>query len=143
MTFDFSGQVAMITGASGNLGAAAAQAFRAAGAKLALVDRHEEVLITLFPDLVGDSDCFISGCADLTKPDDVSPVVQAAMEHFGRIDILANTVGGYRAGTPIHETSLDTWDHMAVCKRPGRPPCDRQIQQTASEEYTTSFSNVA
>jgi NAD(P)-dependent dehydrogenase (short-subunit alcohol dehydrogenase family) len=112
MTFDFSGQVAMITGASGNLGGAAARAFRAAGAKLALVDRHEEVLETLFPDLVGDSDCFISGCADLTNPDDVSPVIQAAMEHFGRIDILANTVGGYRAGTPIHETSLDTWEHM-------------------------------
>jgi NAD(P)-dependent dehydrogenase (short-subunit alcohol dehydrogenase family) len=112
MTFDFSGQVAMITGASGNLGGAAARAFRAAGAKLALVDRHEDVLKTLFPDLVDDSDCFISGCADLTNPDDVSPVVQAAVEHFGRIDILANTVGGYRAGRPIHETSLDTWEHM-------------------------------
>ena len=112
MTFDFSGQVAMITGASGNLGAATTQAFRAAGAKLVLVDRHEEVLEALFPDLVGDADCFMSGCADLTNPDNVSPVVQAAFEYFGRIDILANTVGGYRAGPPIHETSVNTWDFM-------------------------------
>lgn len=112
MTFDFSGQVAMITGASGNLGSAAALAFRTAGARLALVDRHEEVLQSLFPDLVNDSDCLLSGCADLTDPDEVSPVVQAAVDHFGRIDILVNTVGGYRAGTPIYETSLDTWDFM-------------------------------
>lgn len=112
MTFDFSNQVAMITGASGNLGGAAAWAFRAVGAKLVLVDRHEEVLESLFPDLVNDSDCLLSGCADLTDPDEVSPVVQAAVGHFGRIDILVNTVGGYRAGTPIYETSLDTWDFM-------------------------------
>jgi NAD(P)-dependent dehydrogenase (short-subunit alcohol dehydrogenase family) len=112
MTFDFSGQVAMITGASGNLGGAAVQAFRAAGAKLALVERHEELLETRFPDLVTDPDCFMSGCADLTNPNDVAPIVQAVYEYFGRIDILANTVGGYRAGTPIHETSVDTWDFM-------------------------------
>lgn len=31
---------------------------------------------------------------------------------FGRIDILVNTVGGYRAGTPLHETSLETWDFL-------------------------------
>jgi NAD(P)-dependent dehydrogenase (short-subunit alcohol dehydrogenase family) len=38
--------------------------------------------------------------------------VQSTMERFGRIDVLANTVGGYRAGLPVHETPLDTWDFM-------------------------------
>jgi NAD(P)-dependent dehydrogenase (short-subunit alcohol dehydrogenase family) len=39
MKFDFAGQVVIITGAAGNLGAAVANAFRGAGAKLALIDR--------------------------------------------------------------------------------------------------------
>jgi NAD(P)-dependent dehydrogenase (short-subunit alcohol dehydrogenase family) len=110
--FDFTNQVAMITGASGNLGRAVTQAFHSAGAKLALIERHEEMLRELFPDLVDDEMCFMSGCADLTDPDEVGSVMRAAVAHFGRIDILVNTVGGYRAGTPIHETPVKTWQFM-------------------------------
>jgi NAD(P)-dependent dehydrogenase (short-subunit alcohol dehydrogenase family) len=39
-------------------------------------------------------------------------MVAQALERFGRIDVLANTVGGFRAGTPVHETSLEAWDFM-------------------------------
>jgi NAD(P)-dependent dehydrogenase (short-subunit alcohol dehydrogenase family) len=34
------------------------------------------------------------------------------VDHFGRIDVLAHTVGGFRAGTPLHETLLATLDFM-------------------------------
>ena len=112
MSYDFRNQVAMITGASGNLGSAVARAFKEAGAKLALIDRHEDMLRKEFPDLVEDVDCLMTGCADLTAPSEVGSVMEAAVEHFGKIDILVNTVGGYRAGAPIYETSLDTWDFM-------------------------------
>jgi len=33
-----------------------------------------------------------------------------AAELFGRVDILVNTVGAFRAGLPVHETPLETWD---------------------------------
>jgi NAD(P)-dependent dehydrogenase (short-subunit alcohol dehydrogenase family) len=39
-------------------------------------------------------------------------LVQETVSRFGRIDILVNTVGGYRAGAPLHETPLDTWDFL-------------------------------
>ncbi len=39
-------------------------------------------------------------------------VVAQAAELFGRVDILVNAVGGYRAGTPAHETPAQTWDLM-------------------------------
>jgi NAD(P)-dependent dehydrogenase (short-subunit alcohol dehydrogenase family) len=112
VTYDFSNQVAMITGASGNLGASLARAYRESGAKLAIIDRHKDVLQKLFPDLVDDEDCYISGCADLTDPDEVGSVVQESVSYFGQIDILVNTVGGYRAGTPIYETDIKTWNFM-------------------------------
>jgi NAD(P)-dependent dehydrogenase (short-subunit alcohol dehydrogenase family) len=34
------------------------------------------------------------------------------MEHFGRIDALVNTVGGYRGGQPVAETAIELWDGM-------------------------------
>jgi NAD(P)-dependent dehydrogenase (short-subunit alcohol dehydrogenase family) len=110
--FDFSNHVAMVTGASGNLGSAVARAFRDAGARIALVDRHKEGLEREFPDMVDSPDCFMSGCADLTDPEEVNGVVTDTVERFGRIDILVNTVGGFRAGLPLHETPLETLDFM-------------------------------
>jgi NAD(P)-dependent dehydrogenase (short-subunit alcohol dehydrogenase family) len=109
---DFTNQVVMISGASGNVGRAVARNFRAAGAKLALIDRHEDVLHRIFPDFIDDENCFMAVCADITDPVEVNAVVNASVEHFGRIDVMVNTVGGFRAGTPIHDTPIDTWDFM-------------------------------
>jgi NAD(P)-dependent dehydrogenase (short-subunit alcohol dehydrogenase family) len=110
--FDFTGKVAMITGASGNLGSAVTRAFHDAGAKLAIIERQRDHLVKMYPDMVDSPDCFMSGCADLTDRDEVSGVVSAAVERFGRIDAFVNTVGGYRAGSPLHETPLETFDFM-------------------------------
>ena len=109
---EFTNQVVMISGASGNVGRAVARNFRAAGAKLALIDRHEDVLHRIFPDFIDDENCFMAVCADITDPVEVNAVVNASVEHFGRIDVMVNTVGGFRAGTPIHDTPIDTWEFM-------------------------------
>jgi len=110
--FEFDGKVAMITGASGNLGQVVARAFRSSGASLALVDRHQDVLRRIFPDMVESPDCTLAGCADITDPAEVGKVVEAAANFFGHIDILVNTVGGYRAGQALHETPLGTFEFM-------------------------------
>ena len=54
----------------------------------------------------------MSGSVDVTDPDSIQRWVDAVLAHFGRIDVLANTVGGYRAGTPVHETPVELWDAM-------------------------------
>jgi NAD(P)-dependent dehydrogenase (short-subunit alcohol dehydrogenase family) len=110
--FDFSDRVVMVTGAAGNLGEAVARAFYAAGASLALVDHNPSRLSDLFPELVDSPAHLLSGQVDATDPEAVHRVVEAILARFGRIDVLANTVGGYRAGAPVHETPLETWEFM-------------------------------
>lgn len=110
--FDFSGHVVMVTGASGNLGAAVARAFAAAGASLVLADRAADRLPGLLPELAAAPQHMLCGAVDATDPASVQHWVDAALRRFGRIDVLANTIGGYRAGVPTHETSLETWDFM-------------------------------
>lgn len=109
---DFTKQVIMVGGASGNLGAAVARAFAASGAQLVLADRAAGQLPGLFPEFAGSDRHMFCGMVDATDPVSVQGEVAKALERFGRIDVLANTVGGYRAGTPTHETSLETWDFM-------------------------------
>jgi NAD(P)-dependent dehydrogenase (short-subunit alcohol dehydrogenase family) len=110
--FDFADCVVVVSGASGNLGQAVVRAFSGAGANLVLLDRKPERLPGLFPELAGSPQHLLVGSVDATDAGSVERAVEQALERFGRIDVLANTVGGYRAGTPVHETRLETWDFM-------------------------------
>jgi NAD(P)-dependent dehydrogenase (short-subunit alcohol dehydrogenase family) len=108
--FDFAGRVALVAGAGGNLGSAVANAFRAAGARTVLVERDAQRLRQVFQDLLGSPDHVLAGGVDLMAPGGLDAVVAQAVERFGRIDILVNAVGGFRAGRPMHETPMETWD---------------------------------
>jgi NAD(P)-dependent dehydrogenase (short-subunit alcohol dehydrogenase family) len=110
--FDLTDRTVIVTGAAGNLGRAVAQAFRSEGARLVLVDRVPGRLQDLYPDLVDAPDHYLATPVDLLDTDAVGKMVRETLARFGRIDVLANTVGGYRAGSPVHETALDAWDFM-------------------------------
>ncbi|HKQ75407.1 MAG TPA: SDR family oxidoreductase [Blastocatellia bacterium] len=112
MNFDFTEQVAIVTGAAGNLGVALVSAFWDANAKLALIDLSPERLLNIFPDLTDSTNHFIAPPTDVTDPASAARAVELIKHHFGRIDILVNTAGGYRAGTPLHETPLSDWEFM-------------------------------
>jgi len=102
----------MLTGAPGNLGQAVARAFKSAGAALALVARAEGQLLKTYPDLAGTPECYFAPPTDLTDPAAVGALVAAIHRHFGRIEILVNVAGGYRAGKAVHETPLSDWELM-------------------------------
>jgi NAD(P)-dependent dehydrogenase (short-subunit alcohol dehydrogenase family) len=107
---DFSGRVVMVAGAAGNLGQAVARAFAEAGAWLALMDRGTGTLATLRSELVRAEDHLLLPGVDAGDEASVAAAVSAALERMGRIDVLANTVGGWRGGAVTHETPLETWD---------------------------------
>jgi NAD(P)-dependent dehydrogenase (short-subunit alcohol dehydrogenase family) len=110
--FDFTDQVVIATGASGSLGRAVAEAFLAAGARLALPDRSSDRLAKLYPDLAGSDRHYLAAGIDVTEPADANLLVQETLGRLGQVDVLAHTVGGYQAGAAPHETSLETWDAM-------------------------------
>lgn len=103
-------RIVIVTGAAGNLGQAVARAFLAASSHLVLVDRRPDRLPTLFPELVDSPDHVLATGVDVLDTSAVEAMVEATVERFGRIDVLANTVGGYLAGAKVHETTMDAWD---------------------------------
>ena len=105
------GRVAIVTGAAGNLGRATAAALRAAGAKTVLVDASKEHLQQAYPG-TQDPDRLLHGGIDLTDEQGAHSIATAAVDRFGRIDLLVNTVGGFRGGKAVHEEELATWDLM-------------------------------
>jgi NAD(P)-dependent dehydrogenase (short-subunit alcohol dehydrogenase family) len=108
---DLANKTAMITGAVGNLGTAVSTCLKAAGAKTIVVDRSQERLEQIYK---SGPECLLAGNADLTSEESVGKVVASALKHFGRIDALINTVGGFRGGKAVHEEELSTWDMMMM-----------------------------
>jgi NAD(P)-dependent dehydrogenase (short-subunit alcohol dehydrogenase family) len=109
---DFSNQVVVITGTTGNLGTAVARKFMVSGAKMGFLERSPDKMKKIFPETVNASDQYLVQQVDVTNPDSMEEAANVLLRKFGRIDILINTVGGYRAGAPLHQTPLDTLDFM-------------------------------
>ncbi|NTW63385.1 MAG: SDR family NAD(P)-dependent oxidoreductase [Chlorobiaceae bacterium] len=104
----FSNRVVVITGASGNLGRVAADAFYDAGAALALVDLKPVDAA----EEVRSPERLFCVTGDLVSSVDAQAVIDKIMEHYGRIDVLVNIAGGIVMGVPVHETSRESWEFM-------------------------------
>ncbi len=112
VSFDFTGKIVLITGATGALGRTVARQFHQAGATLALCARDTALLSQLFADLALDPQHLLIDGIDLRQPDDCDRLARAVEGRFGRLDALVNTVGGFTAGPPVHETPLEDWVSM-------------------------------
>jgi NAD(P)-dependent dehydrogenase (short-subunit alcohol dehydrogenase family) len=98
-------QVVLITGAQGGLGTFVTRTFLEAGAQV--VGSSRKIDDGAFP-----HPRFAGIPADLTKAEDAARLAAAAVERFHKIDALVHVAGGFAGGSPIHETSDDTWDAM-------------------------------
>ena len=90
----------LITGANGGLGTAVCQEFLASGAKVigvALDWKQSAPFITISADVTTEAGC--------------DSMVKQALEH-GPIDALVHLVGGFAGGSPVAETTDQTWDSM-------------------------------
>ncbi|HUQ24099.1 MAG TPA: SDR family NAD(P)-dependent oxidoreductase [Burkholderiales bacterium] len=105
------GKVAIVTGAGsvgpgwGN-GRATVARFAEEGAKIFAVDLHADRLVET--ENAAKTDIRAHLC-DVTDGKAVAAMVEACVEHFGRVDILVNNVGGSAAGGPV-EMSEEVWD---------------------------------
>jgi NAD(P)-dependent dehydrogenase (short-subunit alcohol dehydrogenase family) len=108
------GKSAVITGAAKGIGRATADVFAEEGARIVATDIDAEGLERLRVDLEArDAEC-VTVVGDVSKPDDARRMIAAAVEHYGRIDILVANAGVIPLGS-ITESSADDWDSvMAV-----------------------------
>jgi len=88
--FDLSGMTALVTGASGGIGSAIAEALAGQGARLALSGSNEAKLQAFAGTLAGDH---VTLTCDLSDPAVVDGLVPRAVEALGGLDILVNNAG--------------------------------------------------
>jgi 3-oxoacyl-[acyl-carrier protein] reductase len=99
MNLDLSGKVALVTGGSQGIGRAVSIGLAAEGARVTLCARNVNALDSAAAAVkaAGAGDV-LAISADLSRLDEVSRVVQATRDRFGRLDILVNNAGAIRGG---------------------------------------------
>src|ERR1700744_309553 len=106
-TFDLTGKVAIVTGSNTGLGAGMAVALAAAGCDIVGVSRADAGTTAARVEALGRR--FADVRADLASIAPVEDIVRAALEAFGRLDVLVNNAGIIRREDAL-EFSEDDWD---------------------------------
>jgi ribitol 2-dehydrogenase len=104
------GKGVVVTGASSGIGRASARAFARAGMRVAVSARSVDKLTSLSAELGGDVTILP---ADLTRPDEVDRMIDAAIARLGRLDVLLANAGVYLAGN-VADGSPDEWDKLLM-----------------------------
>jgi NAD(P)-dependent dehydrogenase (short-subunit alcohol dehydrogenase family) len=110
--FDLTGKVALVTGGSKGLGKAMARGLAEAGADVVISSRHESELKTALEELLqGTSRRGRYFVADLSRREEADRLARAALDAFGRIDVLVNNAGSNKPQAADAITD-QAWDEI-------------------------------
>lgn len=109
---DFTGKVALVTGAAAGMGLAAAHAFAEAGAAVVLTDFKEDMVKAAADKLAADGHKVLAIRCDVSDDSQVAAMVDRAVAEFGRIDAAFNNAGVMAKIAPIAESSHEDWDRV-------------------------------
>jgi NAD(P)-dependent dehydrogenase (short-subunit alcohol dehydrogenase family) len=106
---DMSGKCVLITGASRGIGESAARIFAQAGANVVLTARSAEAIAGIAGD-IGESALAVP--CDVSRYWEVSAAVDAAVETFGRLDVLVNNAGVVEPIARLENSDPEGWDQV-------------------------------
>ena len=122
-SYDFHGQVAVVTGAGAGMGRDTARAFAASGAAVVLADLDEDALVTATDELTAAGHQALGINCDVADEAQVAALVERTVDTFGRLDMAFNNAG--------------------IMIRSATQPTNRPSASTASPRSTSAASRTA
>lgn len=141
---DLSGRVAIITGASGGLGADIAQRFAAAGACVVVhYDSNAKAANAVVAAIKETNAEAIATHANVVLGSDVEKLLEDAVNAFGRVDVLVNNAGIYPSSTLL-DMDRGEWDRVLDVNLGGVHLCTQVIARSMVSQATGgAIVNVA
>lgn len=101
------GKTAIVTGAASGFGAGIARIFAREGASVMVADLNLDAAAVIADEIGG-----VAIKTDVSKSVDVEAMVKAAMDQWGRIDVLVNNAGITHLPTPLEDVSEEEFDRI-------------------------------
>ena len=106
-------KIALVTGSGGGIGRSIAETFAAHGAAVVVVDKREAAAKEVAEAIEKRGGQALGVPADVTKAAGIEQMKKAALEHFGRVDILVNNVGHFMPGAGLFlRTTEADWESL-------------------------------
>lgn len=140
--FNLEGKTALVTGASYGMGKDFAMTLAEAGANLVITARNRNLLEETEAELKKTGSRVLAVSADVSKPEDVSRMINQAVSEFKSLDIAINNAGIVSQPMRLHEMSLDDWQKVIDINLTGLFMCmQKEIAQMLKQGTGGSIVN--
>src|SRR5947199_3497062 len=140
---DFSGQVALVTGAAAGMGLATANAFAELGAAVVLADFKEEAVKAAAQKLVAAGHKAIAVQCDVSDDAQVEAMVERTVAEFGQLDAAFNNAGVMAHISPTADSTREEWDRVIGINLRGVWSCMKYELQQMQRQGSGAIVNNA
>jgi NAD(P)-dependent dehydrogenase (short-subunit alcohol dehydrogenase family) len=128
------GKVAVITGGGTGIGRSAALALGREGYSVVIAGRRHEPLERAVADAGAEGLVLSSMVTDVSDPADVRALFDAAVERYGRVDVLFNNAGRGAPPVPLEDLSFEDWQSVVAVNLTGTFLCTREAFRVMKEQ---------
>jgi NAD(P)-dependent dehydrogenase (short-subunit alcohol dehydrogenase family) len=140
---DFTGKVALVTGAASGMGLATAQAFAEAGAAVVLADFRDDAASAQAEKLVAAGHQAIAIRCDVSDDSQVAAMVDRTVAEFGRLDAAFNNAGVMARISPTADSTREEWDRVIGINLRGVWSCMKYELQHMQRQGSGAIVNNA
>lgn len=139
------GRTAVVTGSGGAMGGAIAERLAAAGARIVLNDRVADRVDAHRAAIEAHGVEAVSVVASASRSDGARAVIAAALETWGRLDVLVNSVGGIKGpvNAPVWEITDEQWDATLAISLTSAFLCTREAARAMTAQREGKIVNIA
>src|SRR5262245_19237163 len=143
-TLDYSGKVALVTGAATGMGLATARAFAEAGAAVVLADYKKDTVNAAAQKLVAAGHKAIAVRCDVRDDTQVAALVDRTVAEFGRIDAAFNNAGVMARIAPTVDSTREEWERVIGINLRGVWSCMKhELQQMVRQGNGAIVNNAS
>ena len=142
-TYEFEGQVALVTGASSGMGLATARAFAAQGASVALADINDDALRAATDELTAAGHHVLGVVCDVSDEDQVAALVERTVTSFGRLDTAFNNAGIMIPPSDAADEPADNFDRVNAINLRGVWACMKHELRQMREQGSGAIVNCS